>query len=116
MQELAQLGGTGNKIMAYAVPSDVDLANVLCQGNVAPSDDIQWPFLRDEEMNQNERSNTLAQLSGDPLAAKANSIEVLRAASRPPDEWPRGDAAARPWLDAIAQENEHGSGKRLFAS
>jgi hypothetical protein len=29
-------------------------------------------FLRDEEMNQNERSNTLAQLSGDPLAAKAN--------------------------------------------
>jgi hypothetical protein len=29
MQELAQLGGTGNKIMAYAVPSDVDLAIVL---------------------------------------------------------------------------------------
>jgi hypothetical protein len=25
MQEVAQLGGTGNKIMAYAVPSDVDL-------------------------------------------------------------------------------------------
>jgi hypothetical protein len=29
MQELAQLGGTGNKAMAYAVPSDVDLAIVL---------------------------------------------------------------------------------------
>jgi hypothetical protein len=42
MQELAQLGGTGNKIMAYAVPSDVDLAIVLCQGNVAPSDDTQY--------------------------------------------------------------------------
>jgi hypothetical protein len=34
MQELAQLGGTGNKIMAYAVPSDVGLAIVLCQGNM----------------------------------------------------------------------------------
>jgi hypothetical protein len=42
---LAQLGGTGNKVMAYAVPSDVDLAIVLCQGNVAPSDDTQWPDL-----------------------------------------------------------------------
>jgi hypothetical protein len=28
MQELAQLGGTGNKTMAYAVPSDVDLVIV----------------------------------------------------------------------------------------
>jgi hypothetical protein len=43
MQELAQLGGTGNKTMAYAVPSDADLAIVLCQGNAAPSDDTQWP-------------------------------------------------------------------------
>jgi hypothetical protein len=47
MQELAQLGGTGNKIMAYAVPSDIDLAIVLCQGKVAPSDDTQWPDLNE---------------------------------------------------------------------
>jgi hypothetical protein len=41
MQELARLGGTGNKIMAYAVPSDADLVIVLCKGSAAPSDDTQ---------------------------------------------------------------------------
>jgi hypothetical protein len=41
MQELAQLGGTGNKVVAHAVPSDVDPAIVLCQGSAAPSDDTK---------------------------------------------------------------------------
>jgi hypothetical protein len=47
MQKLVQLGGTGNKIMACTAPSGVDLAIVLYQGNVAPSDDTQWPDLNE---------------------------------------------------------------------
>jgi hypothetical protein len=39
MQEVAQLGGTGN--------SDVDLAIALCKGSAAPSDDTQWPDLNE---------------------------------------------------------------------
>jgi hypothetical protein len=56
MQELAQLGGTGNKIMAYAVPSDVDLIIVsvgLVMG-CSVSDDTQWPDLNEIRKGRKE--------------------------------------------------------------